>query len=246
MELSPAQRTSKGPASLAKHKVRGAALAYCRAPTRARALPNAARCPPAHLNGGLGLEVRDNVPGVRLELRQRALGQQLGRVLQRAEDDVLDSGLRARPRTLKVRPLQPGIVAPAAQRRRGQTPGAQARGADLLGGINGVPAVLHLRLRVAAAAVKVGDKEEARGALERLRVTHFKCLLKPSGALAHVNHAKAIQGARTCSSERLSPMSASTTSTPWLVSSFALSALRVIARMPNLPCFCSAATAPPP
>jgi len=55
-----------------------------------------------HLDGGLALEVRDDVPGVRPELRQRARGQQLARVLQRAKYDVPDARLRARPRGLAL------------------------------------------------------------------------------------------------------------------------------------------------
>ena len=61
-----------------------------------------------HLDGGLALEVRDDVPGVRLELRQRARGQQLARVLQRAEHDVPDARLRARPHSLALKTARCG------------------------------------------------------------------------------------------------------------------------------------------
>jgi len=54
----------------------------------------AAPCIGQHLHDGLGLEVRNDIPRVRLELRQRALGQHLARILQRAQHDVLDACLR--------------------------------------------------------------------------------------------------------------------------------------------------------
>ncbi len=68
--------------------------ALSRATWHSLAWHNAASCIGQHLDDGLGLEVRNDVPGVRLELRQRALGQHLAWVLQRAQHDVLDACLR--------------------------------------------------------------------------------------------------------------------------------------------------------